>query len=146
MRVLTLTQPWATLVAIGAKRVETRSWRTGYRGYLAINAASGFPRAARERCDVEPFASALGRRAKELPLGRIICVARLQDVVTTRSALGWVGDDERAFGDYGEGRYAWVLSPMPYPIREPVPWRGALGLQRPSPALLEALALQGFQE
>ena len=26
MRVLTLTQPWATLVAIGAKRIETRSW------------------------------------------------------------------------------------------------------------------------
>ena len=31
MKALTLTQPWATLVAIGAKRIETRIWRTDYR-------------------------------------------------------------------------------------------------------------------
>lgn len=41
MRAITLTQPWATLVAIGAKRIETRSWRTSYRGPLAIHAAAG---------------------------------------------------------------------------------------------------------
>lgn len=42
MKVITLTQPWATLVAIGAKRIETRSWATAYRGPLAIHAAKGF--------------------------------------------------------------------------------------------------------
>ena len=26
MKALTLTQPWATLVAMAAKQVETRSW------------------------------------------------------------------------------------------------------------------------
>lgn len=41
MKAITLTQPWATLVAIGAKRIETRSWRTNYRGPLAIHAAAG---------------------------------------------------------------------------------------------------------
>ena len=41
MKVLTLTQPWATLVAIGAKRIETRSWATKYRGPLLIHAAAG---------------------------------------------------------------------------------------------------------
>lgn len=34
MRGLSLTQPWATLVAIGAKKIETRSWTTTYRGAL----------------------------------------------------------------------------------------------------------------
>ena len=48
MMALTLTQPWATLVAIGAKRIETRSWSTRYRGPLAIHAAKRFPRYARE--------------------------------------------------------------------------------------------------
>ena len=43
MKALTLTQPWASLVAIGAKRIETRSWSTPYRGLLAIHAAKGFP-------------------------------------------------------------------------------------------------------
>jgi hypothetical protein len=41
MKGLTLTQPWATLVAIGAKRIETRSWPTRYRGLLAIHAGAG---------------------------------------------------------------------------------------------------------
>lgn len=39
MKALSLTQPWASLVAVGAKRIETRSWRTSYRGPLAIHAA-----------------------------------------------------------------------------------------------------------
>lgn len=41
MKGLSLTQPWATLVAIGAKRIETRIWATSYRGPLAIHAAKG---------------------------------------------------------------------------------------------------------
>ncbi len=41
MRTLTLTQPWATLVALGAKTIETRSWQTSYRGPLAIHAGQG---------------------------------------------------------------------------------------------------------
>src|SRR3954451_22243677 len=47
---LTLTQPWATLVAIGAKQIETRSWGTSYRGWLAIHAAKGYPDAAKAEC------------------------------------------------------------------------------------------------
>ncbi len=41
MKVITLTQPWATLIAISAKHIETRSWRTPYTGPLAIHAAAG---------------------------------------------------------------------------------------------------------
>jgi len=40
VKTLTLSQRWATLVALGAKRIETRSWRTSYRGPLAIHAAT----------------------------------------------------------------------------------------------------------
>lgn len=39
MKALSLWQPWASLVAIGAKTIETRSWSTSYRGPLAIHAA-----------------------------------------------------------------------------------------------------------
>jgi hypothetical protein len=38
MKALTLHQPWATLIALGAKQYETRSWGTDYRGPLAIHA------------------------------------------------------------------------------------------------------------
>ena len=38
MKVLTLFQPWATLVILGEKKIETRSWKTNYRGEIAIHA------------------------------------------------------------------------------------------------------------
>jgi len=41
MRIITLTQPWASAVAWGLKLIETRSWYVTYRGPLAIHAAQG---------------------------------------------------------------------------------------------------------
>jgi hypothetical protein len=35
MKMLTLHQPWASLIAVGAKTIETRPWSTDYRGPLA---------------------------------------------------------------------------------------------------------------
>lgn len=42
-KALTLWQPWASLVALGVKTIETRSWSTAYRGPLAIHAAARRP-------------------------------------------------------------------------------------------------------
>lgn len=42
MKVLTLHQPWASLIALGVKTIETRSWTTSYRGPLAIHAGASF--------------------------------------------------------------------------------------------------------
>lgn len=44
MKALTLWQPWASLVALGVKTIETRSWATRYRGPLAIHAATRKPK------------------------------------------------------------------------------------------------------
>ncbi len=41
MKTLSLLQPWATLVVMGVKQIETRSWRTDYRGPLLIHASKG---------------------------------------------------------------------------------------------------------
>ena len=40
MKVLTLHQPYASLIALGLKTIETRSWSTKYRGPLAVHAAA----------------------------------------------------------------------------------------------------------
>lgn len=40
MKAITIWQPWASLIACGAKRYETRSWPTKYRGPIAIHAAA----------------------------------------------------------------------------------------------------------
>ncbi len=41
MRALTILQPWAEMIARGVKRVENRTWRTKYRGEIAIHAGKG---------------------------------------------------------------------------------------------------------
>ena len=38
MKLISLWEPWATLLATGQKRIETRSWSTDYRGPVAIHA------------------------------------------------------------------------------------------------------------
>ena len=40
MKAITIWQPWASLLACGGKRFETRSWATSYRGPIAIHAAA----------------------------------------------------------------------------------------------------------
>ena len=40
MKVLSLTEPCATLIKEKKKLVETRSWKTSYRGELYIHASS----------------------------------------------------------------------------------------------------------
>jgi hypothetical protein len=152
MKAITLTQPWATLVAIGAKRLETRSWRTSYRGPLAIHAAAGYGkggrRAHKELCGTEPFCSvlnaAMGRWLKGrgdlrdmvehpfMPMGAIIAVCHLTAIyrITEQGVEGFCPQPPRneiAFGDYTPGRYAWLLSDI-RALPEPIPAKGALGL------------------
>lgn len=147
MKAITLTQPWATLVAIGEKRIETRSWSTSYRGALAIHAAKGFPKVARQISLQSPFIEALNRAGylPDLPFGCVVATCRLVDcrlIVDSHFALTVSVDSrmlpplglERKFGDYSPGRYAWILEDVK-PLLEPIPAKGALGLwvwdQRP---------------
>lgn len=43
MKAITLTEPWASLFALGCKTIETRDWATRERGWFAIHSAKGFP-------------------------------------------------------------------------------------------------------
>src|SRR6476661_5362260 len=141
VKALTLTQPWATLVAVGENSIETRSWGTSYRGPLSIHSAKGFPRDARELCRMSPYRGRLRRHgyadALSLPLGALIAVAELVDVMKfTRGSLRDVRarakrrelpPHEADFGDFSPGRYGWVLTDV-RALREPIPARGMLGL------------------
>jgi hypothetical protein len=132
--------PEKTLIAIGHKRVETRSWGTSHRGPLAIHAAKTFPGWARDLCLGSPFLEALtgGRGATQAlrhPLGAVVAIAELVDVqrITSPEAIGYVlGVNEVAFGDWTPGRYAWLLANV-RPLAEPIPARGAQGLWRWEP-------------
>jgi activating signal cointegrator 1 len=141
MKALTLYQPWATLVAIEAKRIETRSWSTGYRGPLMIHASKNKKyvnmRGADYICDTEPFYSVLMNQALtfhwqkmwgSLPMGAFVATCELVGCVEMRGD-NWnhLSQQEKAFGNYCDGRYMWFLENIKI-LAEPIPARGALGL------------------
>ncbi len=49
MRVITIKQPFATLIAEGYKQYEFRSWKTKYRGEILIHAGKGVDTKAMKR-------------------------------------------------------------------------------------------------
>jgi len=135
-RAITLTQPWATLVAIGWKKYESRSWRTAYHGWLAIHAAKGFPKTCRALCYRQPFALALANAGFQnpdgLPRGQVIAIVRLIDCVSTDLWTPPKHSNEYDFGDYSPGRWAWKLEGVQR--IDPLEVKGALGIwQLPSP-------------
>lgn len=136
MKCLTLTQPWATLVALGLKGVETRSWSTDYRGPLAIHAAKGYPGYAKDFTRSCLNNGWLLNSHFPLPLGEVVAITQLVDVISAEQAIQdrRVALSERHFGDFSPGRFAWLLDGVQV-LAEPVPARGALGLwewERPS--------------
>lgn len=49
MKVITIKQPFATLIAEGLKEYEFRTWKTKYRGELLIHAGKGVDRKAMKK-------------------------------------------------------------------------------------------------
>lgn len=126
MRALCLHQPWATLVALGYKHVETRSWTTAYRGDLMIHAA------ARKRAlpDASLVMTATLRSiGYDFPLGAFVARCRLVDVVPTEEFDPSTHD--ALLGDFSTGRFAWVLDDISE-LTIPVPARGQQGLWTPT--------------
>lgn len=137
MKALTLIQPWATLIALGAKRIETRSWATKYTGWLAITASKAFPRDCRDLMLHDPFAAVLEpyllecgklfNDEPELPLGAVVCLAHLQLCRPTEYWKGLAHEfptSEFEFGDFGTGRFGWYFDQVKR-LKQPVPCKGA---------------------
>lgn len=146
MKALTVYQPWASLIALGVKTIETRSWKTNYTGPLAIHAANkGWPCTAislmKERRVIDAYHEAKNISSmlgwKELWVrGAIVATCRL---AFCREILEWpdlyVYDArlkaavrieeslEGMLGDYTPGRYAWVLEDI-RPLQEPIDVKG----------------------
>lgn len=154
IRILTLWQPWASLVALGLKRYETRSWDTKYRGKLAIHAAK------------RPFVSVDGTKtldkaawlvwldaleeaykvgiitdksrlplAHQLPLGSIVAIADLTECERMTNNVVWAKANiveqtklEIMVGDWQRGRYAWKLENI-HSLEKPIVYKGGQGLR-----------------
>jgi len=114
MKVLSLLQPWATLLVQGHKLIETRSWATKYRGPVFIHASGQLKKRFKYSefnpltISQEPFFKDFIKNPELLPFGSIIGMVEITDVKTTVDVFDTISDQEAAFGDYSVGRYAWL--------------------------------------
>jgi hypothetical protein len=136
---ISLWQPWASAMAVGAKGNETRHWPTNHRGPTIIHAAKR--RVATDLHYLNAFAcwNGIFRRIGEMPFGALVAVGNLVDCVPTNSlTLGDIDNlrthpdeplypwKERDMGDYSLGRFAWIFEDVK-PLPKPVPFKGAQG-------------------
>ena len=87
MKAITIQQPWATLISVGAKWYETRTWATKYRGPIAIHAGKQIdptvfqPMLCPVRQTEELYRLGITHDTiDELPRGAVIAVADLVNV------------------------------------------------------------------
>jgi hypothetical protein len=126
MRVLTLREPYATLVKNKVKYIETRSWKTNYRGELYIH--SGLARLTRKEKERKELSALYGE--DDLRYGYIICKCDLVDCIymTEEFIEQEARKDPNNFiaGYYKVGRYAWLLDNIK--SIEPIEAKGKLGI------------------
>jgi hypothetical protein len=117
------------LIAIGAKKIETRSWHPRFQGPLAIHASKGglSQRDFEETCRIREIRDALAAahlEPRQLPRGAIVAICELDRAFSTNGNIP--AYPERVFGDYSCDRFGWVLRDI-RPLRNPIPYRGAQG-------------------
>jgi len=100
-RAISLKQPWANLICQGKKTIETRKWKTDYRGKIVI-------------CSSKKPAIA--------PAGYALCTAELYHIEPMKKA-----HEKKACIKVYPGAYSWFLKDIK-PFRKPIPVKGKLGL------------------
>ena len=120
MKVLTIQEPCATAIMMGLKTIETRNWRTNYRGRLYIHAAS-----TRWKYTTSTMTAMVGDK---LNYGKVICSCDLVDcVLMTPEFIDQLSPQELALGIYEPGRYAWILDNVEV-LETPFVTKGHLGI------------------
>lgn len=131
MEAITLYQPWAWLVEMGLKQYETRSWvpHQYWRGRLAIHASKRWTREEQGYLErfIQEFPDVCRGLPKLLPLGAVLCIAELEAVYQVEAMRDYISPQERAFGNYADGRFAWKLRVVEV-FDAPIPARGNQGL------------------
>lgn len=127
MKAISLWQPWASLMAVGAKTIETRGRLTHIRGDVAIHSAMKI---------VDEIPLELQRVLLDyelegivLPLGEIVAVVEIYECWTTEHLINLSHPLRRVeikCGDYSPGRFGWATRNLRR-LNKPVPCKGRQG-------------------
>lgn len=126
MKVLTIREPFATLIKNKVKYIETRSWKTNYRGELYIH--SGLAKLSKDVKERKSLSELYSE--DDLKYGYIICKCNLVDCIYMTDEFIKEEKEKNPnnfiAGRYEVGRYAWVLDDIE-PIK-PIEAKGKLGI------------------
>ena len=123
MKTLTISQPYASLIADSKKFIENRHWATSYRGPLAIHAGNGTQYMTAAQLTMYPH-------------GCIIAVATLAACINIGSPKKWdrafevtpgITIDDILRHEHTEGPWCWVLTDV-RKLETPVRCSGKQGL------------------
>lgn len=131
MKALTIRQPYAELIACGEKRVENRTWRTAYRGTIAIHAG-------KHRRDLTHYLDEKGNQVEAeygiymctMDFGAIVATANLVDCLPADCILDGIYDEQYPWlrsHPHVHGPWCWVLADV-IRVEPGIPWSGAQGL------------------
>jgi len=135
MKAITLWQPYASLIALRFKTIETRTWNISYRGELVIHASKKIipfdnlfqDLNETQRLVIMHTIKSMYGDYNNMPVGAIIAKCKLISTVRTENIRDRLNTIEKACGDYTDGRYAWLLSDIT-PLEKPVSVKGKQGL------------------
>ena len=146
MKCLSIMEPFATLIAMNEKKIETRSWKTNYRGKLAIHASKNINKDSKQYCLKNDYIKILkdkyviinenNKVQYNFDFGHIIATCDLIDCVQMKelhedyaiieNGMKVIGN-ELEFGGYEPGRYAWILDNIKM-LDKPIEAKGQLGI------------------
>ncbi len=112
MKALSLKHPWAELIVLGKKTIETRKWKTNFRGEFYVHASKNFDQKHADEFEL-----------KNLVTGAIIGKAELVDVKEYKNKEEFDKDYEKHFAR-NFVRYGFVLKNIKR--INPVPCKGQL--------------------
>lgn len=104
MKVLTVKQPWATLIAEGYKLYEFRTWNTKYRGDILIHAGISIDKKAMEKFTYLNL---------DYPISKIVAKVTITDSIKLNEQIAKeILTQTNTFdhNNYHRDDYAWCLS------------------------------------
>ncbi|GAX37876.1 ASCH domain-containing protein [Nodularia sp. NIES-3585] len=110
MKAISLWQPWASLIPLGMKQVETRHWSTRYKGDLLICSAR------RDNSSQETYFYEVVKPINpkltynDFPFGMAVAVVNLKNcLLMTNELISKQTSLEISLGLWEVGRYAWMF-------------------------------------
>ena len=126
MKVLSLMEPWGSLIKEKIKYIETRRWKTNYRGELYIH--TSLKKIPKKDERIQSLVNLL--QDKDIKYGYIIAKCNLLDCIyMDESFVNKIKNEnpiEFMCGEYAVGRYAWILQDIE--MIKPIEAKGHLGL------------------